>query len=107
MLREVAQVLQNQTRGSDVAARYGGEEFTIMLADITEKLALERAQRVRMQVEQLVLHAAGKDVGSITISIGMAQFPAHGTTVDALLLAADKALYEAKSAGRNRVLLAS
>ena len=107
VLREVAQVLQSQTRGSDVAARYGGEEFTIMLPDITDKLALERAERVRMNVEKLILHAAGKDVGNITISIGLAQFPTHGTTIEALLLAADKALYEAKRAGRNRVLLSS
>jgi diguanylate cyclase (GGDEF)-like protein len=105
VLREVAQVLQSQTRGSDVASRYGGEEFTILLADITDKLALERAEMVRMAVEQLVLHADGKNIGSVTVSIGLAQFPAHGTTVELLLLAADKALYEAKSAGRNRVLL--
>lgn len=106
VLREVAQVLQSQTRGSDVAARYGGEEFTIVLADITDELALERAQRVRQAVEQLVLHPSGKDVGTVTISIGVAHFPLHGTTVDALLLAADKALYEAKRTGRNRVVAA-
>lgn len=106
VLREVAQVLQSQTRGNDVAARYGGEEFTIVLADISDQLALERAQRVRQEVEQLVLHPSGKDVGTITISIGLSQFPTHGSTVDALLLAADKALYEAKSAGRNRVVVA-
>ena len=107
VLREVAQVLQSQTRGSDVAARYGGEEFTLVLADITEPLALARAERVRQAVEQLVLHSSGKDVGSITISIGLSQFPRHGTTVEALLLAADKALYEAKNAGRNRVVVVS
>ena len=107
VLREVAQVLQSQTRGSDVAARYGGEEFTIVLTDITQPLALERAQRVRQAVEQLVLHPSGKDVGVVTISIGLAQFPAHGSTVEALLLAADKALYEAKSSGRNRVVAAA
>lgn len=106
VLREVAQVLQSQTRGSDVAARYGGEEFIIVLADITDQLALERAQRVRQEVEQLVLRPSGKDVGTVTVSIGLAQFPLHGNTVDALLLAADKALYEAKSAGRNRVVVA-
>lgn len=107
VLREVAQVLQRQTRGSDVAARYGGEEFTIVLADITDQHAFERAQRVRQEVEQLVLRPSGKDVGKVTISIGLSQFPMHGSTVDALLLAADKALYEAKSAGRNRVVVAS
>ncbi|MDP3654531.1 MAG: diguanylate cyclase [Rhodoferax sp.] len=106
VLREVAQVLQSHTRGNDVAARYGGEEFTIVLADISDQLALERAQRVRQEVEQLVLHPSGKDVGTITISIGLSQFPTHGNTVDALLLAADKALYEAKSAGRNQVVVA-
>ena len=106
VLREVAHVLQSQTRGSDVAARFGGEEFTIVLADITDQRALERAQRVRQAVEQLVLHTSGKDVGSITISIGVAHFPLHGTTVEVLLLAADKALYEAKRAGRNQVVVA-
>lgn len=107
VLREVAQVLQSQTRGSDVAARYGGEEFTLVLADVTDQLALQRAELVRQKVAQLVMHAAGADVGNITISIGLAQFPAHGTTVDALLLAADKALYQAKGAGRNRVVVAT
>lgn len=107
VLREVAQVLQSQTRGSDVAARFGGEEFTIVLADISDQRALERAQRVRQAVEQLVLHPSGKDVGVITVSIGLSQFPQHGATVEALLLSADKALYEAKSAGRNRVVVAT
>lgn len=107
VLREVAQVLQSQSRGSDVAARYGGEEFTIVLADITDQLALERAEQLRQKVEQLVLHTAGAELGSITISIGLAKFPTHGTTVEALLLAADKALYQAKSAGRNRVVVAT
>lgn len=107
VLREVAQVLQSQTRGSDVAARYGGEEFTIVLADITEQLALARAQRVREEVELLVLHAAGKDLGTVTISIGLAHFPIHGNTIEALLQAADKALYKAKNGGRNRVVVAS
>jgi diguanylate cyclase (GGDEF)-like protein len=107
VLREVAQVLQSQTRGSDVAARFGGEEFTIVLADITDQLALERAEFVRKAVEALVLRPSGKDVGSITISIGISQFPKHGTSVEALLLAADKALYEAKNSGRNRVVVAT
>ena len=107
VLHEVADVLQGQTRGSDVAARYGGEEFTIVLTDMPPSLAFERAEHVRAAVEALVLQASGKPLGTVTISIGLAQFPAHGSTVETLLLAADKALYEAKRAGRNRVVVAS
>lgn len=106
VLRQVAEVFQRQTRGSDVAARYGGEEFTIVLADIPAALALERAEQVRAEVAALVLQGAGAALGTITISIGLAQFPTHGSTVKELLLAADKALYEAKRAGRNRVVVA-
>ena len=107
VLLEVAQVLQHQTRGSDVAARYGGEEFTIVLTDMPASLAFERAEQVRAGVEALDLRAAGKSLGIVTISIGLAQFPTHGSSVAELLIAADKALYEAKRAGRNRVVVAS
>ena len=107
VLCQVAAILQRQTRGSDVAARYGGEEFIIVLAEMPAGLALERAEKVRAEVEALVLQASGKSIGTVTISIGLANFPAHGSTVEALLLAADKALYEAKHAGRNRVVVAS
>lgn len=55
----------------------------------------------------LLLRPSGKDVGSITISIGLSHFPGHGTSVEALLLAADKALYEAKNSGRNKVVVAT
>ncbi len=78
VLRGAAQVLQSQTRGSDVAARFGGEAFTIVLADITDQLAFERAERARRAVEGLVPRASGKEVGSVTISIGLAQFPRSG-----------------------------
>ena len=107
VLNEVAQVLRRQTRGSDVAARYGGEEFTIVLTDMPTSLAFERAEQVRAGVEALDLRAAGKALGTVTISIGVAQFPTHGSSVAELLIAADKALYEAKRTGRNRVVIAS
>ena len=106
VLREVAQVLQQQTRGSDVAARFGGEEFIVVLADIPRRLALERAEQLRSCVENLALTSVGAP-GSVTISIGLAEFPADGNTLEALLRAADKAPYEAKRAGRNRVVAAS
>jgi diguanylate cyclase (GGDEF)-like protein len=106
VLREVAQALKSQTRGSDVAARYGGEEFTVVLIDIPPGLALERAEQMRLSVEDLA-PASGGTLPSVTISIGLAEFPADGNTSEALLHAADKALYQAKRAGRNRIVVAS
>jgi diguanylate cyclase (GGDEF)-like protein len=107
VLCEVAEALQRRTRGSDIVARFGGEEFTIVLTDMPAAQAQERAEQVRADVEALSLTASGKTLGKVTISIGLARFPIHGNTVEALLLAADKALYEAKHAGRNRVAVAS
>jgi diguanylate cyclase (GGDEF)-like protein len=106
VLREVAQVLMSQTRGSDVAARFGGEEFTVVLTDTPPGVALARAEQMRSSVESLAPVSAGV-LRSVTISIGLAEFPADGTTLEELLLAADKALYVAKQAGRNRVVAAS
>jgi diguanylate cyclase (GGDEF)-like protein len=107
VLREVAQVLQRNARGSDVAARYGGEEFTVVLTDMPGAQGLERAEQLRLDVERMAIEVGGAAVGSVTVSIGLAQFPADGSSVEALFLAADKALYEAKRAGRNRVVIAS
>ena len=107
VLREVADALLHHARGSDVVARYGGEEFTIVLPDMPTELGIERAEQMRANVENLALHALGGALGTVTISIGLAQFPTHGSTVEALILASDKALYEAKRAGRNRVVIAS
>jgi diguanylate cyclase (GGDEF)-like protein len=106
VLREVGQILQRVTRVSDVAARYGGEEFTILMTDTTAELGRQRAEQIRTAVERMAIEALGTAVGEVTISIGLAQFPAHGSTMEALLLAADKALYQAKHTGRNRVVVA-
>jgi diguanylate cyclase (GGDEF)-like protein len=106
VLREVAQVLKGQTRGSDVAARFGGEEFIAVLTDTPPGLALERAEQMRWSVENLA-RASGGILPSVTISIGLAEFPPDGNTLEALLASADKALYEAKRTGRNRVVVAS
>ena len=106
VLREVAQVLKSQTRDSDVAARFGGEEFIVVLTDTPPGLALERAEQMRWSVESLA-RASGDTLPSVTISIGVAEFPSDGNTLEALVLRADSALYEAKRAGRNRVVVAS
>jgi diguanylate cyclase (GGDEF)-like protein len=107
VLREVGLVLQRVTRDSDVAARYGGEEFTIVMTDTTSELGLQRAEQIRADVERMAIEVLGKAVGEVTISIGFAQFPTHGSTMEALFRAADKALYHAKHSGRNRVVVAA
>jgi diguanylate cyclase (GGDEF)-like protein len=107
VLREVAQVLKRVSRDSDVAARYGGEEFTVMMTDMTTELSVERAEQLRQEIEALTIEASGMALEGVTISIGVAQFPTHGRTAEALFRAADKALYEAKRAGRNRIALAA
>jgi diguanylate cyclase (GGDEF)-like protein len=107
VLREVGQLLQRVTRDSDVAARYGGEEFTIVMTDTTAELGLQRAEQIRSEVERMAIEALGKAVGEVTISIGLAQFPTHGSSMETLFRAADKALYHAKHTGRNRVVAAA
>jgi diguanylate cyclase (GGDEF)-like protein len=107
VLRAVADVLTRQTRSSDVAARFGGEEFTVVLADMPAAQAADRAELLRVEVEKLSLESSGLPLDAVTISVGVAQFPTHGRTWEELLHSADRALYEAKSAGRNRVVVAS
>jgi diguanylate cyclase (GGDEF)-like protein len=103
VLRDLGKFLQSNIRKEDVACRYGGEEFTLILPgapmDITEK----RAETLRNLVQDLEIHYNGKPLDSITLSLGVASFPEHGATGEAVLQAADAALYAAKRAGRNKV----
>jgi diguanylate cyclase len=100
----VAQVLKQATRRSaDLAARYGGEEFVVLLRDSNPKDAFELAEQVRQAVAGITLDAEGVPV-QLTVSIGMACNSAeHVLDVQALLSAADRALYVAKQGGRNQV----
>lgn len=105
VLREVARILQQFTRGSDVAARYGGEEFTVLMPDIDSALALERAEQLCDQVESQLLRSSATADGArgVTISIGVACHPSDAVHYSGLLAIADRRLYAAKRAGRNRV----
>ena len=98
VLKKVANILLASTRAVDCTARYGGEEFAVLLTDTVGDGALQVAERIRERV------AAEKFPGrKITISIGMAEFPVHGQTADAVISRADEALYAAKRAGRDRI----
>ena len=105
VLREVARALQTAVRAEDVVCRYGGEEFTIILPEILDSLAVERAENLRNSVAALQTNLGNDIFSEVTISIGVAFFPAHGSTSESLLRQADAALYRAKHEGRNRTCI--
>ncbi|MBI4184049.1 MAG: diguanylate cyclase [Proteobacteria bacterium] len=106
VLAAVAARLTAGMRGNDIAARYGGEEFIVLLPETTAEAALTVAERLRRRLaETPVATAAGRAL-PVTVSIGVAAFPGVGEGAEALIAAADRALYAAKEAGRNRVVRA-
>ncbi|HTQ11154.1 MAG TPA: GGDEF domain-containing protein, partial [Fimbriimonadaceae bacterium] len=102
----VAAVMRQAVRAEDTICRYGGEEFVAILPELAADDALARAESIRHLVSELRLFHRGEALREITISIGIAVYPQNGETVDHLLSTADRALYEAKHMGRNRVVLA-
>jgi two-component system cell cycle response regulator len=103
VLRHVAEILRTCTRKSDVVARYGGEEFVIVMPETQLLEAVQVAEKVRIAVAERVLTFAGER-RPVTVSIGVAGLPhTKFDTIDTLIDAADRALYRAKEAGRNRV----
>lgn len=100
-LARVGMVLRDSIRPYDCAARYGGEEFLIVLSGASLEHARECAERIREHVRSEQF--AG---GPVTVSIGIAAYPLHGETADAVIGQADAALYEAKRGGRDRVICA-
>lgn len=105
VLKALAGLLTETVRASDVACRFGGEEFLLVLPSISARNALERADQWRATFEQLEVHSNGQVIRA-TLSMGIAMHPENGSDLHALVHAADKALYQAKAAGRNRVLAA-
>ena len=106
-LRSVARVLGDTIqRAGDLAARYGGEEFAVILASSNRSAALALAERLRLGVEAIGLPHEGAERGVVTLSAGLAlASPEIGSSPAILLRDADAALYEAKRAGRNRVVV--
>lgn len=98
-LRALADLLRRELRAMDTAARYGGEEFAAILPQVGIEDAELVAERLRANIEKMNIHG----VGRITASLGIASFPLHATTREQLVTTADRVLYQAKHAGRNRV----
>jgi diguanylate cyclase (GGDEF)-like protein len=103
-LRGIAEELASRVREEDIACRSGGEEFVIILPGAGKTSLRSRAEAVRRTIEQAEI-PAGEGTLKLTVSIGLASFPSHGDTEQAVLRAADVALYKAKAAGRNRVTM--
>jgi diguanylate cyclase (GGDEF)-like protein len=110
VLMAVGKLLRGKVRGSDIACRYGGEEFALVLHETGIEAARRRAEDIRTAVNRLEIIALEKggpenSTVKITASLGIAVFPQHGEDPEDLLRSADEALYEAKGAGRNRVVV--
>jgi len=105
-LKELGGVLSTCVREVDTVARYGGDEFTIILADTPLATGIQVAERIRETVEHAAFDGGRAGPLSLSLCIGVASFPEHGASREDLLGAADKAMYRAKSLGRNRVCTA-
>lgn len=102
VLQEFAQLLSKYSRASDICCRFGGEEFLLILPEMSKDKAVERANRMREALAALEIRY-GTSTLRVTASFGVASFPDDGSAADALVAAADNALYAAKAAGRNCV----
>jgi diguanylate cyclase (GGDEF)-like protein len=100
-LRRVAQAIRDTVRTVDFSARYGGEEFAVVVPQVDGAALVAIADRIRVNVEALPAPADG---GPLTVSIGAAMYPDDGRDRERLFQTADERLYEAKNAGRNRVI---
>ncbi len=106
VLKEFTSMIKTgHLRPKDIFARYGGEEFVVLLANTNAKAAVELADRIRTAVETHAFIYEGKRL-SITTSLGVSELRADIESAQTLIKAADKALYSAKAAGRNRVMSA-
>ncbi|MEB3289904.1 MAG: PAS domain S-box protein, partial [Leptolyngbya sp.] len=106
VLKEIAQVLKDGVRGSDIACRYGGEELVLVLTETSLPDAVAKAEDLRAAVRCLNITYGGKTLRRLTASFGVAVFPDHGSNQARVIQAADAALYRAKAAGRDRVMSA-
>ncbi len=107
VLREFAALVRSSyLRPKDVFARYGGEEFVILMGNTNAKVAAEMAEKIRCSIETHAFVFDGKRL-SVTTSLGVAEMRSDIESAKTLLSMADKALYEAKGSGRNRVVVAS
>lgn len=106
VLRQVGAAIKSEMREQDFSSRYGGEEFLALLVGVRADQAEERAEMIRSRIASLQIRAGENNIGAVTVSIGVATAPTHCLARN-LVEVTDAALYQAKSSGRNRVVVAS
>ncbi|MBI9049752.1 MAG: diguanylate cyclase [Anaerolineaceae bacterium] len=104
VLQKLSEFFKKHIRVGDLIFRYGGEEFLALLINTTIESALHFAERWQQSLPECCINIDGKEI-KITISMGIAEFKKHGITSEEVLHAADRALYQAKSQGRNCITL--
>lgn len=107
VLRGLSLLVSTKVRQVDLVSRFGGEEFVVVLPEMDATQAEQSAERLRQLVASTPLQLDDDRSVSLTMSVGLAIFPDHGKNAPKLIAAADKAMYQAKAAGRNRVVMAS
>jgi diguanylate cyclase (GGDEF)-like protein len=99
---EIASLMKNHARGSDIVCRCGGEEFLLALPGTTMDSAQKRAEELRQKCSEVVIQHEGKDL-KVTMSFGVSTYPDHGNETEQIIIKADKSLYKSKRKGRNCV----
>ena len=107
VLQSLADLLRSSFRTTDICCRFGGEEFAIIMPESSAQEAAVRANALRSKVKSLRLQYKQQNLGSLSMSAGVAAFPEHASTGDDLLKIADQCLYESKARGRDVVTVAS
>jgi diguanylate cyclase (GGDEF)-like protein/PAS domain S-box-containing protein len=102
VLKNITQFLNEHSRRGDVVCRYGGEEFVVLMPNVSLEIGFERAEMWRQDFSETPFEYEGMELFA-TFSAGVATYPQHGTTGEAILQAADKALLHSKDTGKNRV----
>ncbi len=106
VLQQLGYFLSQHLRGGDIACRFGGEEFILILPEASIEQTARRAEQYRQGFNATPLLYNGRAIESVTMSLGVASYPDYGSTSEAVLRAADTALYRAKHEGRDRVAVA-
>lgn len=107
VLRELGELLRAASRSSDIACRYGGDEFVLIMLDADLPASVSRLEQICLDIRRKRCVHRNRTLPSITVSVGMSEFPVHGGSPGEVLRAADEAMYAAKNAGRDRIVLSA